>query len=273
MNNRVTLLDIVLIPGTSFNKNRDKVFFFGLFQRDSQQPAQRPSGTTVRIPTPALTCYAISLGKGSIMVTGSHIPFDRNGYKVNTSVGELLKKHEDPVNGIVQQVRQEIYRQPFAAALFDENGRFKAEAPELPLESASARTAYIERYTLFFRGLSLDGKRLVVYQHSAVGRDILVEILERLGASVIPAEISSVERSSARGISDAEGRNSWPLDSKNARYPARSSAVVRMAAIVRAVDSVTRVPELLQVHAAVRRVERAAGVPSTLRDEVLPAVA
>src|SRR4029453_6490904 len=52
----------------------------------------------------------------------------------------------------------------------------------------------------------------------------------------IPAETSSVERSSARGISEWEGRNSWPLDSKNSRKPARSSAVVRMAAIVRAVD-------------------------------------
>src|SRR5206468_9378074 len=48
----------------------------------------------------------------------------------------------------------------------------------------------------------------------------------------IPAETSSVERSSARGISGAEGRNSWPLDSKNARNPARSSAVVRMGVIV-----------------------------------------
>src|SRR5436190_11899340 len=48
----------------------------------------------------------------------------------------------------------------------------------------------------------------------------------------IPAETSSVERSSARGISDAEGRNSWPLDSKKARNPARSSAVERMAVIV-----------------------------------------
>src|SRR6186997_957637 len=52
----------------------------------------------------------------------------------------------------------------------------------------------------------------------------------------IPAEISSVERSSARGISECEGLNSWPLDSKNSRKPARSSAVVRMAAILRAVD-------------------------------------
>src|SRR4029450_416741 len=52
----------------------------------------------------------------------------------------------------------------------------------------------------------------------------------------IPAEIRSVERSSARGISESEGLNSWPLDSKNSRKPARSSAVGRMAAIVRLVD-------------------------------------
>jgi hypothetical protein len=32
---------------------RDKAFFFGLYQRDSQHTALRPSGTTVRIPTPA----------------------------------------------------------------------------------------------------------------------------------------------------------------------------------------------------------------------------
>jgi hypothetical protein len=32
---------------------RDKLFFFGLYQRDSQRPANRPSPTTVRIPTQA----------------------------------------------------------------------------------------------------------------------------------------------------------------------------------------------------------------------------
>jgi outer membrane receptor protein involved in Fe transport len=31
----------------------DKLFFFGLYQRDSQRPANRPSSTTVRIPTQA----------------------------------------------------------------------------------------------------------------------------------------------------------------------------------------------------------------------------
>src|SRR5213075_2463450 len=45
----------------------------------------------------------------------------------------------------------------------------------------------------------------------------------------IPAETSSVERSSARGISGAEGRNVCPFDSKKARKPARSSAEVCMA--------------------------------------------
>ncbi len=48
-----------------------------------------------RVPTPALAHYALARGNGSIMVTGSHIPFDRNGYKLNTSRGELLKNHED----------------------------------------------------------------------------------------------------------------------------------------------------------------------------------
>src|SRR3954453_1914714 len=48
----------------------------------------------------------------------------------------------------------------------------------------------------------------------------------------IPAEMSSVERSSARGISEAEGRKTGPLDSKNSRKPARSSAVVRTPTIL-----------------------------------------
>ena len=32
---------------------RDKLFFFGLYQRDSQRPANRPSPTTIRVPTQA----------------------------------------------------------------------------------------------------------------------------------------------------------------------------------------------------------------------------
>ncbi len=137
------------------------------------------------IPTPALASFALARSKGSIMVTGSHIPFDRNGYKANSSRGELLKEQEAPINQQVKQVRARLYEQPFAESLFDERGMFKSGHQALPAVNDDARTAYIERFTHFFQGDSLHGKRLLVYQHSAVGRDILVEILEKLGAQVV----------------------------------------------------------------------------------------
>jgi phosphomannomutase len=144
-----------------------------------------------RIPTPALTSFAIQRRKGSIMVTGSHIPFERNGYKVNTSLGELLKKDEAPVNQRVEQVRARIYGQSASESLFNERGMFKSGHRALPRKNDAGRRAYIERYLDFFAGRSLQGRRLVVYEHSAVGREILVEVLQALGAEVIPAGRSS----------------------------------------------------------------------------------
>lgn len=140
-----------------------------------------------QIPTPALACFAMSRHRGSMMITGSHIPFDRNGYKTNTSCGELLKEHEKPIGDVVVQVRKRLYAQPFTESAFDENGSFKTGPSELPAENTLAREEYIERYTAFFDGLSLKGKRLLVYQHSAVGRDLIVELLRTFGAEVIPA--------------------------------------------------------------------------------------
>src|ERR1700691_3436875 len=138
-----------------------------------------------RIPTPALANFALSQNKGSIMVTGSHIPFERNGYKTNSSRGELLKQQEAPINEQVRQVRQRLYEQLWGQSLFDERGMLKCGHQELPAEHGAARAAYIERFTNFFHGSTLEGKRILVYQHSAVGRDLLVEILERLGAQVV----------------------------------------------------------------------------------------
>jgi phosphomannomutase len=140
-----------------------------------------------RIPTPALACYALSRGRGSIMVTGSHIPFDRNGYKTNSARGELRKEDEQPINERVRQVRERLYSQPYPDSPFNERGLFKEGHRELAPESDEGRAAYLERYAAFFAGESLGGMRLLVYQHSAVGRDLLVEILERLGAEVIAA--------------------------------------------------------------------------------------
>jgi phosphomannomutase len=137
------------------------------------------------IPTPALASYALSRGKGSIMVTGSHIPFDRNGYKTNSSRGELLKEQEAPINERVRLVRKRLYEQPWDQSRFDQRGMLESGHQALPKEQGEARAAYIDRFTGFFAGPSLKDKRILVYQHSAVGRDLLVEILEQLGAEVV----------------------------------------------------------------------------------------
>ncbi|KAJ5769381.1 Phosphoglucomutase first 3 domain-containing protein [Penicillium odoratum] len=139
------------------------------------------------IPTPALTLFALQRSKGSIMVTGSHIPFDRNGYKLNTCKGELLKEDEQPINESVEVVRKELLAQPFEQSLFNEHGMFRATTPALATPIADGKSEYIQRYLDFFKGDTLQGMKLLVYQHSAVGRDLIVELLELLGAEVLPA--------------------------------------------------------------------------------------
>jgi phosphomannomutase len=138
------------------------------------------------IPTPALAGYAFARAKGSIMVTGSHIPFDRNGYKLNTSRGELMKQDEVPIDRAVAGVREEIYAAPFDSSPFDENGALR-RPPALPEPDNAARDEYLSRYLDFFAGQSLEGLRVLVYQHSAVGRDLLTNLLRSLGAEVVPA--------------------------------------------------------------------------------------
>ena len=43
------------------------------------------------LPTPALALHAMANGSAAIMVTGSHIPADRNGLKFYTAAGEITK--------------------------------------------------------------------------------------------------------------------------------------------------------------------------------------
>ena len=138
------------------------------------------------IPTPAVMSYATAHGCGSIMVTGSHIPFDLNGYKLNTSAGELLKEHEEPIGRAVAELREKLYSAAFDDSRFNEQGMFRDGHRDLePADRAAARE-WLERYRSFFGPSALTGMRIAVYQHSAVGRDILVQILKELGATVIP---------------------------------------------------------------------------------------
>jgi phosphomannomutase len=139
-----------------------------------------------KIPTPALVSYSISTGRAGVMVTGSHIPFDRNGIKINKSVGEVLKSDEPGISREVERVRVEEYSRTATTSAFDPSGMFK-RVPDLPPLDRSGEEAYVRRYLTSFTRGGLSGLRVLVYQHSAVGRDILPQILRELGAEVVTA--------------------------------------------------------------------------------------
>jgi len=139
-----------------------------------------------RIPTPALILHAMSGRRAGVMVSGSHIPFDRNGIKLSKSTGEILKSDEPGIAREVEHVRAEEYGRTAEASRFRADGMLKV--PEmLPPVDPSAEDAYVRRYVGAFAGSGISGLRILVYQHSAVGRDILPRILGELGAHVMVA--------------------------------------------------------------------------------------
>lgn len=138
-----------------------------------------------KIPSPALAHFAFSKQWPSIMVTGSHIPFDRNGLKFNLPSGEVLKSHEAPILEQVAHSRRGAYEASSESSPFDSTGALKPEYQlNLPSLNSTAEQNFIERYVQFFGTEALKGLRLGVYQHSAVGRDILVRVLQEVGAEV-----------------------------------------------------------------------------------------
>lgn len=135
------------------------------------------------LPTSAVMYHAMRHDYGSIMVTGSHIPDDRNGIKFNLPWGEVLKQDEEQLSKRFAELEAENA----LADHFDANGNLREEhVVELgePLKAAAA--TYLERYQSFFPGDCLAGRKIVVYQHSAVIREMLPALLESLGAEVVP---------------------------------------------------------------------------------------
>ena len=127
------------------------------------------------VPTPALCVHAYGRSIPSLMVTGSHIPADRNGIKFNRANGEFLKPDE-------MGMREQDVVIP--EDLFDESGFLRQ--PYTPPALTDVNPGYVARYQDFFGKTALSGLSLGIYQHSAVGRDILVDIVEALGGKAIP---------------------------------------------------------------------------------------
>ena len=118
------------------------------------------------VPTPALALAAMRAGAAAVMVTGSHIPADRNGLKFYRPDGEIGKADE--------------------AAILSALGRSAPEAPAgTRHEEAGAGPAWIARYVGAFGPEALAGLRIGVWSHSAVSRDLLAEAIRGLGAEAV----------------------------------------------------------------------------------------
>jgi phosphomannomutase len=197
--------------------------------------ALQAEGVTVdfcgAVPTPALAAHAFARAQGSIMITGSHIPDDRNGMKFNLPAGEVLKADEAGVARHYMALKAETEADESLAGVFGADGMFWLEAaPDLPAPNRDAESAYVRRYLDFFPRRCLAGRRIVLYEHSSVARDLLGRLLEELGASVlrvgrsarfIPVDTEAVENAAqladwvranrAEALVSADGDGDRPL--------------------------------------------------------------
>jgi phosphomannomutase len=134
------------------------------------------------IASPAVAYYGLAHQIPSIMVTGSHIPDDRNGIKFNKAGGEILKEDEVAIKLQLVNVEPEY---------FDSHGNFVQPRP-LPEVEPSAHQAYVNRYLDFFPTDCLQGLSIGLYEHSTVVRQALYEVLTGLGAQVTKLGYSEI---------------------------------------------------------------------------------
>ena len=123
------------------------------------------------VPTQALAFEAMAKKCACVMITGSHIPADRNGLKFYRPDGEIDKSDETAIIARVASLKP---------------------APVPHVQAVGAKIDGFEaRYRNAFKAKSLAGLRVGVYQHSTVARDLLVELLSFAGAKVTALARSS----------------------------------------------------------------------------------
>ncbi|MET7241862.1 phosphomannomutase [Methylobacterium sp. EM32] len=121
------------------------------------------------LPTPALALEARRRGCCAVMVTGSHIPEDRNGLKFYRPEGEITKADEAAILAALGDVAT-------GAPL----------PPDVPAEQEPGAIArYRRRYLDAFAADILSGLKIAVYQQSSVARDLLVDVLAGFGADTV----------------------------------------------------------------------------------------
>lgn len=149
------------------------------------------------LPTPALAFYAQEQGIPALVVTGSHIPFDRNGIKFYRPSGEITKVDEAGIAAAEVRLPEQ------------------ALSASLPAVNSAARRLYLDRYLAFFPERGLAGMRLGFYEHSSVARDLLTELLDALGAEVISlgrTDAFTPIDTEAVSVADVEQARRWSAE-------------------------------------------------------------
>jgi phosphomannomutase len=150
--------------------------------------------TLAPLPSPALAFGCRESDVAGIMVTGSHIPGDRNGVKFFLPKGEIEKKDEA---AIVANLGKPVA--PFASDSDEVAAGNLGDA-----DPRKTETNFIRRYVRFFGADALSGLRVAVYEHSSCGRDTLKACLSELGAEVLAfgrsAEFIAVDTESVQSL-------------------------------------------------------------------------
>ncbi|OIQ00227.1 MAG: phosphomannomutase [Zetaproteobacteria bacterium CG2_30_46_52] len=127
------------------------------------------------VSTPAVALYAMKRNMACMMVTGSHIPDDRNGIKFYKPTGEILKGDEQGMTAKTVSL---------PANRFAEDGALLV-AFAWADKTDVAYHEYVKRFLDFFPSNMLAGQRIGIYEHSSVARDCMLEVVQKLGAEAI----------------------------------------------------------------------------------------
>lgn len=125
------------------------------------------------VPTPALALYGLQLKVAALMITGSHIPADRNGIKFYRPDGEIDKADEVAIAALAQE-------------LMADQDAVSVQEGQAEDRQSTVEALFIERNSGLLPENALSGLTIGVYQHSTVARDLFVTVLQSYGATVVP---------------------------------------------------------------------------------------
>lgn len=168
-----------LVAG-GFSRTGDRIFIGGDHRPSSPHIAATCIGALSRagfvpincgvLPTPALALFAMTQGCASLMITGSHIPADRNGIKFYRPDGEIDKADEEAITRHAAEIR---------------DGLIDLTPGVAPSHIDEACAAFLQRSGGILSPGSLADLKIGVYQHSTVARELLVKIIAGYGAQVV----------------------------------------------------------------------------------------